>query len=220
MIDSSLASGTQYLDLDKLKSTAVSAAPYPHMVLQNFIHSEKIKTVCRDFPNVKQPGSFPLANVDCFGEFARVIAELESPDFRRCIEEKFAVDLADRPTMITVRGYSRLQRDGRIHTDSKSKRITVLIYFNETWTASGGKLRILRSNNMDDCHVEVPPIAGNCIIFKVTDNCWHGYPDFQGTRRAIQLNFVDSETAKQQHLFRHRLSAKLKGLKKIFSSSM
>ena len=62
----------------------------------------------------------------CFGEFARVIAELEGPDFRRCIAEKFAVDLADRPTLITVRGYSRLERDGRIHTDSKSKLITIL----------------------------------------------------------------------------------------------
>ncbi len=213
------SSSLNYLCLDKINNKFVSVQPYPHLIIENFISPEKIRAVCRDFPDVSQPGSFPVADLNCSGEFAGVIKELESPDFRDCLAEKFELDLSNRPTMITVRGYSRFERDGRIHTDSKSKLITVLIYFNETWDAPSGMLRILNSNNMDDYHAEVSPLAGTCIIFKVTDNCWHGYPEYKGIRRAIQLNFVDSQESEQKHLFRHHLSAKLKGFKKIFTAN-
>ena len=70
--------------------------------------------------------------------------ELDGPEFRAAIEEKFAIDLAGRPTMYTVRGHVRA-RDGSIHTDTKTKIITVLLYMNEGWEADGGRLRILRS---------------------------------------------------------------------------
>ena len=63
---------------------------------------------------------------------------------RDAFAEKFGVDLTDRPTMITVRG--RCQgKDGRIHTDSVTKILTVLIYMNAAWEAPGGRLRVLRS---------------------------------------------------------------------------
>ena len=55
--------------------------------------------------------------------------ELESDEFRDVFEEKFGVDLAGRPSTITVRGQCSL-KDGRIHTDTKSKIITILIYMN------------------------------------------------------------------------------------------
>ena len=53
--------------------------------------------------------------------------EFNSGAFQKAIEEKFDIDLTDRPTMYTVRGYVR-SRDGEIHTDSKTKLITVLLY--------------------------------------------------------------------------------------------
>jgi SM-20-related protein len=115
--------------------------------------------------------------------------------------------------VITLRGYSRA-KDGRIHTDSKSKMATILIYFNDEWVAETGKLRILRSEDMDDYVAEVAPNAGTMIAFKVTDNCWHGYPAFEGTRQSIQINFVEDDKAATKHGRRHGWTAKLK---KLFS---
>ena len=111
--------------------------------------------------------------------------------------------------MITLRGVSRA-KDGRIHTDSKSKIATILIYFNEPWTAASGKLRVLGSENMDDYVTEITPDAGAMIAFKVTENCWHGYPAFEGTRQSIQINFVEDEKAANKHGRRHGWTAKLK----------
>ena len=64
--------------------------------------------------------------------------------------------------MYTVRGFVR-SRDGEIHTDSKTKLITVLLYMNEGWESDGGRLRILRSGtDLEDSVAEVPPYGGRC----------------------------------------------------------
>jgi len=84
--------------------------------------------------------------------FAGLAAELEGDELRQEIERKFAIDLAGRPTMITVRGRSD-GRDGRIHTDSVTKLITVLLYMNPVWEAEGGRLRLLRrAVDLTDAH--------------------------------------------------------------------
>src|SRR5579859_7380463 len=69
-------------------------------------------------------------------------------------------DLAGRPTTTTVRGQCS-PKDGKIHTDSLSKIITVLLYMNPGWEQAGGRLRLLRSgNDLEDMIAEVPPLEG------------------------------------------------------------
>mgnify|MGYP003327121918 CR=1 FL=1 len=58
------------------------------------------------------------------------------------LEKKFNVDLSDSEVVSTLRGYSR-ERDGQIHTDSKSKILTVLLYLNHEWKEETGNLRML-----------------------------------------------------------------------------
>ena len=71
--------------------------------------------------------------------------------------EKPGLDLIGRPAMITVRGRCQ-ERDGCIHTDVESKMVTALLYFNETWEAAGGRLRLLRRpDDLQDMIAEVPP---------------------------------------------------------------
>ena len=48
---------------------------------------------------------------------------------RQAIAERFGLDLADAPTMVTLRGWTN-DRDGYIHRDSTAKRVTVLLYLN------------------------------------------------------------------------------------------
>ena len=111
---------------------------------------------------------------------------------RRAFAAKFDIDLEGRPVMITVRGHTRA-KDGRIHTDSKSKLLTALIYFNDDWNAEGGRLRLLRSSSdLEDYAAEVPPDKGTLLAFRCTENAWHGHKPFVGQRRAIQLNWVNS----------------------------
>ena len=62
---------------------------------------------------------------------------IQGPEFTRAVERKLGVDLKGRPTMVTARGVSAA-RDGQIHTDSRTKLITVLIYMNNEWEAKTG----------------------------------------------------------------------------------
>jgi Rps23 Pro-64 3,4-dihydroxylase Tpa1-like proline 4-hydroxylase len=112
--------------------------------------------------------------------------------------------------MITVRGHARLA-DGRIHTDSRTKLITVLIYMNESWEAAGGRLRLLRSpDDLEDVIAEVPPAAGTLLAFRVTPNSWHGHAPVSGPRRVIQLNWVENDGVVRRERLRHGLSARVK----------
>jgi hypothetical protein len=130
------------------------------------------------------------------------------------------MDLSNKPTMLTLRGYTT-ERDGHIHTDSVSKLVTVLIYMNPTWDHEGGKLRLLtQGQSLDEYVAEVPPLAGHCVIFKVTDNCWHGHSPFVGKRLSLQLNYMAGQSALTKHISQHNLSARLKRLfPRLFSNS-
>ena len=123
-----------------------------------------------------------------------MLDELNGPDFRHAIEEKFGIDLLSRPTMFTVRGECRAS-DGKIHTDSATKLITVLLYMNEKWDKDGGRLRILRNGaDLDDYAEEVPPHGGTLLVFRRSEKSWHGHQPFHGPRRAIQMNWVTDKS--------------------------
>jgi SM-20-related protein len=204
------------INLDALRDTPLHDDPFPYVVVENFLRPEYAADVNRDFPEIRSRGSFPLKELKSGGAFRRLTEELESQALKSAIEEKFALDLADRYTMITVRGKASA-RDGRIHTDTKSKFLTMLLYLNPVWEADGGWLRILRSSkSLDNYVTEIPPTFGTCLLFKVTDNCWHGHKPFAGTRKVLQLNYVRDEAALNRHLFKHSVTAKLKALRERY----
>jgi hypothetical protein len=170
--------------------------------------------VTADFPAIRHPGSIPLSEADYGAKFAAFLSALDGGEFRQLIADKFGIDLENRPTMYTLRGIMR-EKDGRIHTDSKTKVITVLVYFNHNWQHDGGRLRVLRNGeDMDDYVEEIAPEAGTMMIFQVTDNCWHGHKPVVGKRLSLQMNYLVGNTAKGKHQFVHGLSAKVK---KLFS---
>lgn len=203
----------QILDLDKFEAAGLKHDPYDYFTVPGFIRTEQVARVVADFPQIDKAGSFPVNTLKPGPAFFELMAELEGPVFRAAVERKFNLDLADRPTMITVRGHTD-DTDGRIHTDSKTKLITMLIYFNDDWQGqTGGRLRILRSGtDLEDYADEVEPAMGTLLAFRRSDNSWHGHKPYVGPRRALQLNWVVSEQVKQHEQRRHGVSAFFKKL--------
>jgi hypothetical protein len=202
--------------LDALREAPLKEQPFPFLVIENFLRSEFADDVSKDFPEIRSRGSFPVSQIKSGAAFQRLVEELNSAELKTAIEEKFDIDLGERSTMITVRGKAG-PRDGRIHTDTKTKFFTMLLYLNPVWEAEGGWLRILKgSKDLEDYVVEIPPTFGTCLLFRVTDNCWHGHKPFEGTRKVLQLNYVKDDTALNRHLFRHSMSARLKSFKEVF----
>jgi len=163
----------KYLRLDALRATPLTTEPFPYLIVEGFVGSAALTAINADYPKISSSGSFPVDEVSFGPSFQKLLDELESEEFRTAFEEKFAIDLSGRPTVTTVRGRCDTS-DGRIHTDSKSKIITILIYMNETWGEAAGRLRLLRSaTDLDDVIVEVPPVAGTLLAFKRSDNFIH-----------------------------------------------
>ena len=199
-----------YLRLDAFCSTPLVKEPFEHLIVSGFVDTTAIAAINADYPKISTSGSFPVDQVVFGPAFQTLLDELESDAFREAFEEKFGIDLADRPTVTTVRGRCDA-RDGKIHTDSTSKIITVLIYMNASWEQSGGRLRLLRSGtDLSDVITEVPPVAGTLLAFKRSDNSWHGHEPFAGERRVIQFNWLTSEGHRQIAMLRHHTSAAVK----------
>jgi hypothetical protein len=205
------------LDLERFRNTPLTSEPFQFLIVPEFVRAEARLAIDKDYPEVARAGSFPLREVTYGPGFATLIEQLRSDEFRQAFEEKFNVDLANRPDMITVRGRCS-EKDGKIHTDSETKIITILIYMNPAWEPSGGRLRLLRSaNNLDDVILEVPPTEGTLLAFRRSTNSWHGHKPFSGPRRVIQFNWVTSEAVVRREQNRHRLSAWMKKLRGAFS---
>ena len=200
----------EYLRLDAFRDTPLVLEPFQHLIVSGFVDPKGLAAINADYPKISTSGSFPVDQVSFGPAFQTLLDELEGDEFREAFEEKFGLDLADRPTVTTVRGHCDA-RDGKIHADSKSKIITVLIYMNASWEQSGGRLRLLRSGtDLSDVITEVPPVAGTLLAFKRSDNSWHGHEPFAGERRVIQFNWLTSEGNRQIAMLRHHTSAAVK----------
>lgn len=201
-----------HLNLDRLRTAKLETDPFLFTVVPGFLSTDSVRRINETYPKIDRGGSFPVESLDAGMTIKEVIDELDGSDFQAAIEEKFEVDLAGRPKMYSLRGYTR-SKDGQIHTDSKDKIITVLLYLNETWPHAGGRLRILRNGkDVDDFVTEVPPDNGTLLVFKRSDNSWHGHHPFEGPRRSLQMNWMTSEGSKGFHKLRHTISATFKKL--------
>jgi SM-20-related protein len=202
----------QYLGIEQFRTTPLERQPFEHLIVPQFIGPRPLAEINADYPKISTSGSFPVDQLSLGPAFRNFLEELNSDDFREAFEEKFGIELTGRPTITTVRGRCG-PGDGKIHTDSATKIITVLIYMNESWDQPGGRLRLLRSSsNLNDIIVEVPPIAGTLLAFKRSNNSWHGHEPFVGERRVIQFNWLTSHGNRQIAMLRHHTSASFKRL--------
>jgi SM-20-related protein len=203
------------LDYDALRATPPATDPFPHVVVRHFVPPAQLAALVADLPAMPQGGSFPIGALR-LGPLAReLVREMEGPALRGAIAEKFGLDLEDAPTMLTLRGQSR-ERDGAIHTDSRTKRVTILLYLNlpqDAWSAQRGCLRLLRSSDdLENYAVEVPPVDGTLLVFPNGPTAWHGHKQHVGPRYVMQLNYMTADATARSELRRHRISAFVKRL--------
>jgi hypothetical protein len=192
---------------------AAEAAHDPFSFFQTRVLSEPdLNQVRADFPAIEKPGVFPVEALHFGPGFASLLRDVQSPAFSKAVGEKLGIDLEGLPQMITVRGQAQA-KDGRIHTDTKDKVATCLLYLNLAWDQGGGRLRLLRNGgDLEDFIAEIPPNGGTFVAFKVSENSWHGHKPFVGERRYVMVNWLRSEGARTRQLGRHRLSARVKRL--------
>jgi hypothetical protein len=179
------------IKLDVLRTAPLQTDPFDFLVAPGFIDAGDLARINNDYPAIDTAANHDLDNLTYGPAFGSLMEELQGPAFAAAIGEKFSMDLSSLPTTVTVRKFCE-RTDGNIHTDHKSKVITVLVYFNETWECDEGQLRLLRSaDDIENYAVQVPPLGGTLLAFRRTDHSWHGHTRFVGERRMVQVNYLD-----------------------------
>ena len=198
------------LDLEAFRAAPLTREPFMSTVVPGFVHPADADAILADYPAIAHAGLLPLGATRYGPHFGELIDELRSARVARAFSEKFDIPLNPNSIMITVRGRCQ-QRDGRIHTDSRAKLVTALLYFNDGWDAPGGRLRLLRRpDDLDDMIAEVPPDTGTLVAFRRSDNSYHGHYPFVGVRRYVMVNWMATGFAAQRELLRHKISATVK----------
>ncbi|MGH7045726.1 MAG: 2OG-Fe(II) oxygenase family protein [Stellaceae bacterium] len=181
-------------------------------MVEEFIDRTMLPALVADFPAIRNPGSYPVEHLEYGPVFGDLVAALTGAALTQAIADKFAINLDGRPTLLTVRGIGD-RSDGRIHTDSVTKIITLLLYMNPVWAPEEGRLRLLRGPaDLDDYAREVVPLAGTMLAFRRSERSFHGHRAYIGRRCSLQLNWVTDESIVRRELGRHRWSARLKAL--------
>jgi hypothetical protein len=182
------------INIEALRATPLNTDPFDFLVVPDFIGPEALAQINRDYPAIDTAANHALENLSYGASFEALMAELRGPAVANLLGEKFDMDLASLPTTVTVRKFCE-RTDGNIHTDHKSKVITVLVYFNEQWQHKDGQLRLLRSgDDIENYAAQVTPNGGTLLAFRRTDHSWHGHTRFVGERRMVQINYLDQSS--------------------------
>lgn len=149
-----------------------------------------------DFPRYGSAGFFPYEPEDCGPALRSLIEEIRAPAFADALGQRLGIEaLGTYPTIVTLSD-SVNRRHGTLHTDSRSKVVTALLYFNESWPhGSAGCLRFLADGDDIEAMVvpEIVPLYGTLVAFARADDSWHGHLPFEGERRVLQVAWLTSE---------------------------
>jgi len=195
--------------------TVVQQSPFSFLIAHGQLPQEARGDLDRDFPRYSSAGFFPYDPEECGPSVNAVITELTSPDFASAVGTRLGIDnLGEYPTLVTLCRMLN-KRHGTIHTDSKSKVVTALLYLNADWPdTSEGCLRFLeRIDDIDSLVVpELAPLYGELAAFKRSENSFHGHLPHEGERRVIQVAWLTSEKEKLRKTKRGKFSRLFKKL--------
>lgn len=200
--------------LDRPDTTAL-LEPFPFLIAHGQLPASARKDLAQDFPKYREAGFFPWNPDDCGASINKLIEDLTTPAVATAIGTRLGIeDLGQYPTLVTLCRHLN-KRHGTIHTDSKSKVATALLYLNDRWPdTSEGCLRFLsRIDDIDAMVVpELKPLYGEFAVFKRCDNSFHGHLPHEGERRVIQVAWLVSEEAKARKTQRGKFSRLFKKL--------
>jgi hypothetical protein len=196
-------------------NTVVRNEPFHFLIASQQLPTDAAGDLNLDFPKYAGAGFFPYEEKDCGPSVNRLIADLTNPAVADAVGRRLGIgNLGQFPTLVTL-CRTLNKRHGTIHTDSKSKIATALLYLNESWPdTSDGCFRLLKRNDdiEDLVAPEIKPLYGNLVVFKRADNSFHGHLPYEGERHVIQVAWLTSLEEKLRKTQRGKLSRLFKKL--------
>ena len=172
------------LDEAAIAASELRRDPYDFTYVARAIDPRFKDEVLADAPAIPDRGSYGLPSLRYGPRFDTVINDLLNPRFRHLVEKKFNMDLSPYvPCIVMMGNTTGHYNEGHAHPDSRHKIVTVLLGFSPEWPYERGRLRIMRSKNLDDyafriCagirpHVDVPRLRSFLARFSAAEGHAH-----------------------------------------------
>jgi hypothetical protein len=185
-------------NIERLRGEYRSAAPYPHIVIDDFLEAGAVKAAIEEFPpleperwnNYLHVNERKFSNTDpsTWGPtLQRILEELNSPRFVQFVGNLLGVDNLIPDPSLEGGGLHQSERGGflNIHSDftvhphnrTWQRRANILLYLNDDWKPEYGGDLELWSADMKECVEKVSPIANRVLIFTTDGTSFHGHPE-------------------------------------------
>lgn len=192
--------------VDELAASYRSAAPFPHVVIDDVLPAEVLERVYAELAEMNSGDwngyvhfnerKFSNTDVDSWGTTLRSVAEVFASDrFRDFLERISGFDGLHADTSLDGGGVHRCYRGGflNIHADFTAhhsvanwrRRVNLLLYLNPTWDPSWGGDLELWDRDMQRCVASVAPIGNRILVFSTDEHSYHGHPDPLRTPDAV-----------------------------------
>jgi hypothetical protein len=209
------------LDVERLAAIAAehrnqyrSAAPYPHVVIDDFLPERVLDEVVAEFPTPDRAHWWrfdseterKLASTDhsIMGSSTRsLLAQLNGAAFIDLLQDLTGIPgLVPDPHLfggglhqIERGGYLEVHADFNLHPVTHlERRLNVLVYLNRDWQESWAGALELWGADMARCEARIQPVFNRCVIFSTTATSFHGHPSPLAcpegvTRRSLALYY-------------------------------
>ncbi|MEI5673831.1 MULTISPECIES: 2OG-Fe(II) oxygenase [Nocardioides] len=185
-------------NIDSQAAAYQSAAPFPHIVLDDVLTPAAFDKAMGEFPGIEDPfwkgyihvneTKYSHTQPDVWGPTLHDVAkEFCSPEFVAFLEKLTGIENLMPDWSMDGGGLHQTLRGGHlnVHADftthhdheNWARRVNILLYLNEEWRDEwGGKLE-LWDKDMTSCQARVTPAGNRMLVFTTDVDTFHGHPD-------------------------------------------
>jgi Rps23 Pro-64 3,4-dihydroxylase Tpa1-like proline 4-hydroxylase len=173
-----------------------SAAPFPHIVMDDFLPSDFLRGLLGEFPDStgktffdreQERFKFQFPPKDIPGRRLRnLVTELNSPAVLRFLRAMTGIKglIAD-PYYVggglhetKSGGHLGVHADFNVHKGMQlERRLNLLVYLNDDWPQEYGGDLELWDQKMETCCHKILPVLGRAVVFNTALDSYHGQPD-------------------------------------------
>lgn len=193
-------------------SKFVTAEPFPHVVIDDFIELDTARAIAAEYPKFEQAGDLgfsfnalnerkkvQITDQTRFPPRVKALSDfLSSPAFLADLEALTGIpDLLADPRLHGG-GMHMTGPHGRldVHVDFNRgygdlfRRLNVLVYLNPRWDAAWGGQIELWDEQVKNCCLSLSPVLGRCLIFETSAISFHGVAPLQCPADQVRRSFA------------------------------
>lgn len=194
-------------NVSQLHNDFINASPFNHLIIDKFFDETFLDNILSEITeyshdmwfdkqnssinnesdSIFQSKKIALTEYNKMGPRAKSFIDLtKSDEFINFLVNVTGIQDLEGDTQLLGGGIHKVDTSGRlaIHSDfnihpvmNKYRRLNVLLYLNKNWEPNyNGELE-LWSKDMKTCVHKIAPIFNRMIIFRITDDAFHGHPN-------------------------------------------